>query len=132
MFETASIVPGRKSFATCHPRYGRFTFAPLAAHHCQFLRSVQRMALEDRQTALIASPLRALMDLVALRRCQWQGLAWLSEGLRVEAKTLAGLSRQDFEALSVVYRHKAANAFLAKLQDAVLGGKTASRESARP
>ena len=48
-------------------------------------------ALEDRQTALIASPLRALMDLVALRRCEWQGLAWLSEGLRVEA--LAGLSR---------------------------------------
>ena len=31
-------------------------------------------ALEDRQTALIASPLRALMDLVALRRCEWQGL----------------------------------------------------------
>ena len=50
-------------------------------------------ALEDRQTALIASPLRALMDLVALRRCEWQGLAWLSEGLRVEAEALAGLSR---------------------------------------
>ena len=74
---------------------------------------------------------RALMDLVALRRCAWQGLAWLSEGLRIDADALAGLSRQDFETLSGVYRHKAANAFLAALQDAVVGGNTTAKEAAQ-
>lgn len=131
VFETASIVPGRKSFATRHPRYGRFTFSPLAVNRYRFLISVQRIVLEGRQTALIASPLRALMDLVALRRCAWQGLAWLSEGLRIDADALAGLSRQDFETLSGVYRHKAANAFLAALQDALVGGNTTSKEAAQ-
>ena len=49
VFETASIAPGRKSFATRHPRYCRFTFAPLAVNRYQFLRGVQRIALEGRQ-----------------------------------------------------------------------------------
>ena len=49
VFETASIAPGRKSFATRHPRYSRFTFAPLAVNRYQFLRGVQRIALEGCQ-----------------------------------------------------------------------------------
>ena len=132
VFETASIAPGRKSFVTDHPRYGRFTFAPLAVNRYQFLRGVQRVTLAGRQTALIASPLRALMDLVALRRTEWQGLSWLSGGLRIDASALGGLSRKDFEALAGVYKHKAADAFLAALQDAVPGDKTTSKKAARP
>ena len=132
VFETASLAPGRKSFETDHPRYGRFTFAPLAATRYQFLRGVQRVTLADHQTALIASPLRALMDLVARRRIEWQGLAWLSGGLRIDAGALSGLSRKDFEMLSGVYRHKAAKAFLATLQDAVLNEKTTFKKAARP
>lgn len=124
VYETASVAPGRKSSETDHTRFGRFTFSPVAVNRYQFLTGVDRLVLESSGTALIASPLRALMDMIAVRRVEWQGLSWLTEGLRIDEAKLRRSTREDFKSLSGVYKHRAAKEFLAALEDAVFAEKT--------
>jgi hypothetical protein len=111
---TASVVPGRKSSELEHPALGSFTFHPLAVNRDRFLELIERRRLSS-QVALVAKPLRALIDLVALRKLQWQGLAFLIEGLRIEEQTLQEIKRADVEALVGVYKKKRPNTFLASL-----------------
>jgi hypothetical protein len=111
---TASVVPGRKSSTVEHPVLGSFHFYPLALNRDQFLELVERQQFGS-QTVFVARPLRALLDLVALRKLQWQGLDWLTDGMRIEESSLRNVSSEDIEALSGVYKHKCANAFLADL-----------------
>jgi hypothetical protein len=79
------------------------------------MTSVDRVPLNG-SIAFVARPLRALMDLVALRKVEWSGLEWLTIGMRIEEDTLFGTRRKDFTALKPVYKHKAANAFLRTLE----------------
>jgi hypothetical protein len=74
-------------------------------------------------TAFVAQPLRALIDLVALRKEHWAGLDWLTQGMRIDEDRLRSLRRKDFIALRPVYKHKAANAFLHSLEEAILTTK---------
>ena len=60
------------------------------------------------------------MDLVALRKEQWTGIEWLTDGMRVDEDMLLGLRRKDFAKLKPVYKHKAVSTFLASLESAVL------------
>lgn len=108
---TASIVPGRKSFAVGHEKLGDFAFHPLALHREHFLELIERRKF-GAQTAWVARPLRALMDLVALRRVEWQGLEWLTEGLRIDLQLLRKLPKAQFDTLGDVYQHKRARSFL--------------------
>jgi len=84
---TASVVPGRKSLDYTHPVFGHFSFHPLAIRAGYFLELVGRLQITE-QTMLVAEPLRALMDLVCLRKVEWQGMEWLTEGLRIDDETL--------------------------------------------
>ena len=111
---TASIVPGRKSSQLEHPVLGSFTFHPLALHRTHFLELVAREQF-DGQTALVASPLRALMDLVTFRKVEWGGLTWLTESLRIEREALKSISRKQIHTLATVYKQKRPNHFLAEL-----------------
>lgn len=115
---TASVVPGRKSSQVDHPVLGSFTFHPLALHRTHFLESVWREQF-DGQTALVASPLRALMDLVTFRKVEWSGLTWLTESLRIERDTLKSISRGPLHTLATVYKQKRPNDFLTKLAQAL-------------
>jgi hypothetical protein len=126
VFTTASVSPGRKTITHDTPSYGQFSFHPLALQEYQFLTSVDREKL-GKLTAFVAQPLRALIDLVALRKEQWSSLDWLTTGMRIDADRLRSLRRKDFSALRPVYRHKAANAFLHSLEDAVLTIKGAAK-----
>src|SRR5882762_1029548 len=63
---TASVTPGRKSSRLDHPSLGSFTFHPLALHKEHFLELIERRQFGS-QTALVAQPLRALVDLITLR-----------------------------------------------------------------
>lgn len=119
VFTTVSVTPGRKSKEVQHEHFGRFEFNPLALHKSGFLSSVDRHVLSD-QPALIASPLRALMDIVAYRKQAWVGMSWVETGLRVEHAHLMQLTRQDFEVLKAVYKHKAANQFIAEFETNVV------------
>jgi hypothetical protein len=111
---TASVVPGRKSTQVDHPSLGSFTFHPLALDRRHYLELVDRHQF-GHQAALVASPLRALMDLVCLRKRTWQGMDWLVEGLRIDAENLRSLTRADIDVLTNVHTQQRPKAFLRAL-----------------
>ncbi|MCQ8186509.1 type IV toxin-antitoxin system AbiEi family antitoxin domain-containing protein [Parvularcula maris] len=126
VFETASIAPGRKSSEWDHETMGRFGFYPLALQPYGFLRQVDRVEIGG-QTALLARPHRALMDLVARRKLPWQGLEWLVESLRIELQHLGNIRLKDLDALKTVYKQKLPNLFLRELRTAVADLKGTKR-----
>jgi hypothetical protein len=114
VYSTASVTPGRKSHSYEHPLFGSFTFHPLAIQDGYFLERVERQQI-DHQTFLLASPLRALLDLVCLRKTAWQGLGWLTEGLRIDHELLRGVTGADIRTLASVYKQKRVQGFLKAL-----------------
>jgi hypothetical protein len=136
VFTTMSVTPGRKTTAVDHPKFGRFSFHPLAVNKLAFLEGVERRTIGN-QAMLIAKPLRALMDLVAYKKLAWQGMNWIVSGLRIDAENLVNTPMREFIAMRRVYKHKAALAFLAqieaevadmKAQRKVANGRTPSGE----
>jgi len=110
----ASVVPGRKSSRLEHPVLGSFTFHPLALHPAHFLELIERRPLGS-QVALLAHPLRAIVDLVTLRKLDWQGLPWLTQGLRIEEAQLRTITRLQVQTLLTVYKQKRPREFLRAL-----------------
>lgn len=114
----ASVTPSRKSSAYQHSTFGDFSFHPLAITPGYFLELVSRQQAQQ-QTMLVAEPLRALMDLVCLRKVEWQGMGWLTEGLRIELETLRSVTNADIQTLEMVYTQKRVKAFLKSLAKAI-------------
>ncbi|WP_040015902.1 type IV toxin-antitoxin system AbiEi family antitoxin domain-containing protein [Desulfobacter postgatei] len=106
-----SVVPGRKSKQVHDKKNGLFTFHPLPVHRLHFLEQVKRYQ-ENKQTMLIAGPLRALMDLVCLRKLSWNGMAWLIEGIRIDPDLLSAVSPKEIQILKLVYKHQRVQRFL--------------------
>ena len=123
VYTTVSITPGRKSKQVQHNQFGKFEFNPLAVNKPGFLSGVERHIL-DNQPVLIATPLRALMDIVAYRKQSWVGINWIESGLRIDLSYLLALRRRDFKGLEGVYQHKKANLFLTKLEAEVFDLKS--------
>lgn len=121
---TASVTPGRKTLEIPATEFGSFKYHPLAIADYRFLGGVERVTF-DKLTAFVARPLRALMDLVALRKVEWSGLDWLTSGMRIDDEALLALTETDFAAVKSVYKHKAVNAFLSELEDVVVTAKRA-------
>jgi hypothetical protein len=118
VFVTASVSPGRKTMRFETPAFGTFSFHPVAIADYQFLTAIDRVPFE-KTSAFVAQPLRALMDLVALRKERWSGIEWLVRGMRLEEELLLALTPKDFATLKPVYKHKAVREFLAALESAV-------------
>lgn len=111
VFTTASVTPGRKSRKYDNALLGSFTFTPLAIEQGAFLELIQRHEIGG-QAVLIAAPCRALLDLVCLRKTIWQGIGWLTEGLRIDPGLLNSISREDITTLQHVYKHQRVQLFL--------------------
>lgn len=126
VFTTASVSPGRKTITHDTPSFGRFSFHPLALQEYRFLTSVDREKF-GKLTTFVAQPLRALIDLVALRKEHWSGLDWLITGMRIDEIRLLSLKRKDFSTLGLVYKHKAVKDFLHSLEGAILTNKGAAK-----
>jgi hypothetical protein len=122
VFVTASVSPRRKTLRFETPDFGVFSFHPLAISNYQFLTGVDRVQM-GKLTAFVAQPLRALLDLVALRKEQWNGIEWLTHGMRIDTDMLFALRRKDFIKLKSVYKHKTVHAFLAELESAVMAAR---------
>lgn len=116
VYVTASVTPGRKSLVAEHPVFGSFSFLPLALEEGFFLESVEYLQIE-RQAMLVATPIRALADLVCERKIEWQGLNWITESLRIEPEDIGGISKADLAVLQQVYKHKRVKEFLSSLAD---------------
>ena len=111
---TASVVPGRKSRQYANEQLGSFSFHSLATELGFFLELVERTQM-DGQTALVAKPCRALMDLVCFRKVIWQGLRWLEKGLRIDIRLLKSITSEDIIILKRLYKHKRMQSFLSSL-----------------
>ena len=114
VYTTASVTPGRKSHEYEQPFFGSFSFHPLAVNAGYFLELVAREQI-NKQTMLIAEPVRALMDLVCLRKTEWQGIEWLQESMRIDYEHLRQVTGADINTLKLVYKHKRVTAFLDSL-----------------
>ncbi|EGF93722.1 hypothetical protein ABI_21640 [Asticcacaulis biprosthecium C19] len=114
VYATASVTPQRKSVAYDIDAIGHYTFSPLATNPYQFLVGVERRRLGGL-VAFVASPLRALMDIVAATKTPWSGMDWVTQGMRVDIDALVSLSPAVFLEMRGVYKHKSALAFLAAL-----------------
>lgn len=107
----ASVTPGRKSSVHEHEIFGSFSFQPLAIQPGYFLELVERLQIQQ-QTMLVARPVRALMDLVCLRKVEWQGLNWIVAGLRIDSEALRTITSADIRTLELTYKQQRVKAFL--------------------
>lgn len=110
-----SMTHGGKSVTYEHAQLGKFEFRRMTTHTGYFLQSVARHELQH-QVALIAEPLRALLDLVYLRKLEWQGLSFLTSGLRIDEQQLLAVTWLDIARLQDVYKGRRQRAFLTELQ----------------
>lgn len=110
-----SMVPKGKSVNVEHEHLGKFEFRRITVKTGYFLQSVARHELRH-QVALIAEPLRALMDVVYLRKLEWQGQDFLLRGLRIDEPQLRSVTWLDIARLADVYKGKREQAFLEELK----------------
>ncbi|MDZ4729239.1 MAG: hypothetical protein SH820_04780 [Xanthomonadales bacterium] len=115
VYTTTSILPGRKSKEFSHEKFGLFTFHPLSIHTGYFLEGVQRTQSEQ-QTFFLADPLRAFMDLVCLKKIEWQGMRWIEQGMRIDPEVWNSITDDQMTALNSVYKNKRVRQFLSELQ----------------
>ncbi|MEX1198769.1 MAG: type IV toxin-antitoxin system AbiEi family antitoxin domain-containing protein [Pseudohongiellaceae bacterium] len=113
--ECASVIAGGRSRSLEHPALGRFTFTPLAMHQRYHLTGVERYVL-NAQPALVATPLRALLDLACFRKWTWQGSDWLRHHLRIGEEQLSQIQGGTLQELSSVYRHRRVQTFIEGMQ----------------
>ncbi len=118
VYSTASIVPGRKTKAFSYESLGSFTFHPLALQAGYFLELVERVQL-GKQPALVARPIRAVLDLVCLKKVEWQGLAWLVDGMRIDMELLEQVTGAELRSLKQVYKYKRVKGFITQLETAL-------------
>lgn len=118
VYTTASIVPGHKAKDFSYEPMGRFTYHPLAIQAGYFLELVERVQLGE-QAVLMARPIRALLDLVCLKKMDWQGLAWLVQGMRIDEEVLSRVSGAELRTLKQVYKHKRVMNFIVELETAL-------------
>ncbi|MDZ7750686.1 MAG: hypothetical protein U5S82_03290 [Gammaproteobacteria bacterium] len=110
-----SMTHGGKSVTYEHAQLGKFEFRRMTTHTGYFLQSVTRHELQQ-QAALIAEPLRALLDLVYLRKLEWQGFGFLTSGMRIDEQQLRSVTGLDITRLQDVYKGRRERAFLTELR----------------
>jgi len=118
VYTVASVMPGHKAKEYSYDSLGRFTFHPLAVQAGYFLQLVERVQLGE-QPVLMARPVRALLDLVCLKKIEWQGLAWLVQGMRIDEDVLSQVNGVELRALREVYKYQRVKRFIAQLEIAL-------------
>lgn len=118
VYITTSATQKSKKARYRHEVLGWFTYRPVSVHKGSFFEGVSRYTY-GKQEALVADPLRAVMDIVERSERQWTGIDYIEEGLRIEDEDFLKLQREDFAKLSNVYRRESTNNFLQKFESAV-------------
>lgn len=109
-----SMNHGGKSSQFTHKVFGQFEFHRMTVNPGYFLQGVARHELQ-KQVALIAEPMRALLDLVYLRKLPWQGLDYLIEGLRIDEQIIRSVPSLSITMLLDVYKGKREQVFIKEL-----------------
>lgn len=112
---TLSVVPGRRRLELDHSALGLFRFYPLALRPGYFLEAVDRHVFAG-QTALVAQPLRALLDIVCLRKLEIDSIRALTQSMRIEDELLMHTQSATWQGLQRVYGNKRMTAAIQALQ----------------
>ena len=122
VYITTSATQRSKKVRYRHEVLGWFTYQPLSVNKCSFFEGVSQYVY-GKHVALVADPLRALMDLVERSKQPWTGIDYIEEGLRIEDEDFLQLRREDFAKLKNVYKRDSTINFLQKFENAVLRRK---------
>jgi hypothetical protein len=109
-----SVTITGKSVVYLHDTLGKIEFRRMTVNPGFFLQAVERHELQH-QVALIAEPVRALLDMVYLRKLPWQGLNYLLEGLRIDEQAIRSVSSNQIARLQDVYKGKREQSFIKEL-----------------
>ena len=109
-----SVTIKGKSVSYEHATLGKFEFQRMAVKPGYFLQAVTRHVLQY-QVALVAEPMRALLDLVYLRKLSWQGLDYLLDGLRIDEQAIKTVPSLSITKLFDVYKGKREKVFIEEL-----------------
>jgi len=113
-----SVTARGKSVSYVHETLGKFEFRRMTVASGYWLQGVARHELQ-RQVALIAEPIRALLDLVYLRKLPWRGMDYLLEGLRIDEQAIRSVSSIQVTRLFDVYKGNRERWFINQLLDAL-------------
>jgi len=111
---TLSMNHGGKFVNFTNTNFGLFEFHRMTVRPGQFLQAVARHELQH-QIALVAEPMRALLDLVYLRKLPWQGLGYLVSGLRIDEEFIRATPLNKITVLFDVYQGKREQQFIEAL-----------------
>jgi len=111
VYTVASMAHGGKSMQFTHEVFGQFAFHRMTTKSGYFLQAISRHKLQH-QVALIAEPMRALLDLVYLRKLRWQGLDYLLQGLRIDEHAIKSVPLLNITRLLEVYKGKRERVFI--------------------
>ena len=108
------VVPGRRKASFEVPSYGEFRFIPAPVLPGHLLAGVRRETL-TAGTALVADPVRALLDLVCHRKIEPAALMDFLGGLRLDQGWLTELNSGDVQRYRGVYRFRRMDDVIEKL-----------------
>ena len=115
VYQVSSITASRSR--TFETPFGRFSYRRVP---CSFFKSgVKARKVADHGWAFIAQPLRAIADIVYLRKSvSWKmdGLSFLTESLRIEVEDLAKIPSSEFEAVYTGIRSKRTREYIAGMR----------------
>jgi len=112
---TMSVVPGRRRMEVNHPTLGLFRFYPLATREGFFLQSVERLMFNTRP-ALVAEPLRALMDIICLRKMEPEEMPGMAESMRIDREQLQHAETEEWKNVRQIYQHRRMQACIRRLE----------------
>lgn len=96
--------------------FGDFTFYHPPINEYEFLTGVIRIEDIKGEPFLLASPLRALADLVYVKKFDWEGLGLLTESLRIDVEQLRKIKPDHFLEIRKIYRSTRVLYFLDNLK----------------
>ena len=103
---------------TFHTPFGEFIYYHIPVNAYEFFTGVSREEIANKPF-FIASPLRALADLVYVKKINWRGLDFLFKSLRIEEEYIKQIDKKELHTLKHVYRSKRVLAFLHNLSEAL-------------
>lgn len=95
--------------------FGEFNYNYVATRQFEFFTSVKRATL-DEKPFLIAAPLRAITDLIYIRKLDDVDLEYLTESMRIEDEFIYTINPEEIDQLLNTYRSRRVCKFLKKLR----------------
>ena len=102
---TLSVTPGRRRLEVDHAVLGLFRFYPLALRKGGFLAAIDRHTFAGH-AALVAQPIRALLDIFCQRKLVFTGLQAFTQSMRMDTDLLRQVAPATWQTLEKVYAHK--------------------------